>query len=552
MSIQGKMNIQRKVSMRSVLAFLSIIIINLPIIAIVSRVNFSSNSNWKHFKQYLLPDAVSNTLLLVIITLLLSGTIGVLLATAVALFDFPLKRFFEWVLYIPITIPPYIAAYVYAGMLSYTGIIQRLCRGWGISFPPEWLDIMNVRGAVFIYSITLYPYIYSVIKSFLENHSGNLIDTARVLGYKPVKLFIKVILPLIRIPLIGGLMLVMMEVVSDYGVIKYFNIQTVSSTIFNSWFGMGETGVSIRLSFYVMIFIIALQVIEEIMRGRKKYNLGSGRARPITAIKLKGFKRYAMIFFLILFITVAFLIPVGQMVVWAILAFQKVSLANLSQIIFNTLLYSTLATIIILILNILIAHSRRWMSTKSGFIMSKLTQLGYSMPGAIIAIGTITIFVAFDGLLHPLYRFFDPNAKKLLLSTSVTMLVFAFVVRYMAIGYNSVNSAFAKVGLKYNDAARTLGISRTKAMLKVELPMLKNSLIAGFILTFIDILKELPLTLLLRPFNYNTLASRVYEYANDERIHEASVPALIIIFLSILAVILLVRINSRKGGIKKK
>jgi iron(III) transport system permease protein len=132
------------------------------------------------------------------------------------------------------------------------------------------------------------------------------------------------------------------------------------------------------------------------------------------------------------------------------------------------------------------------------------------------------------------------------------MLVFAFVVRYMAIGYNSVNSAFAKVGLKYNDAARTLGISRTKAMLKVELPMLKNSLIAGFILTFIDILKELPLTLLLRPFNYNTLASRVYEYANDERIHEASVPALIIIFLSILAVILLVRINSRKGGIKKK
>ncbi|MBZ4647166.1 MAG: fbpB [Clostridia bacterium] len=301
-----------------------------------------------------------------------------------------------------------------------------------------------------------------------------------------------------------------------------------------------------------MIFIIALQVIEEIMRGRKKYNLGSGRARPITAIKLKGFKRYAMIFFLILFITVAFLIPVGQMVVWAILAFQKVSLANLSQIIFNTLLYSTLATIIILILNILIAHSRRWMSTKSGFIMSKLTQLGYSMPGAIIAIGTITIFVAFDGLLHPLYRFFDPNAKKLLLSTSVTMLVFAFVVRYMAIGYNSVNSAFAKVGLKYNDAARTLGISRTKAMLKVELPMLKNSLIAGFILTFIDILKELPLTLLLRPFNYNTLASRVYEYANDERIHEASVPALIIIFLSILAVILLVRINSRKGGIKKK
>lgn len=548
MSIVRKNNIQRKVSMRSMLAFLSIIIINLPIITIINRVNFSSNSNWMHFKQYLLPYAVSNTLFLVVFTLLLSGTVGVLLAAIVALFDFPLKRYFEWVLYIPITIPPYIAAYVYAGMLSYTGILQRLCRSWGISLQPEWLDIMNIRGAVFIYSITLYPYIYGVVKSFLENHSGNFIDTARVLGYKPIKLFMKVILPLIRIPLIGGLMLVMMEVLSDYGVIKYFNIQTVSSTIFNSWFGMGETGVSIRLSFYIMIFIIALQVIEEIMRGRKKYTIGSGRSKPIIAIKLRGFKGYTVIFFLTLFIAVAFLIPVGQMVVWAILALPKISLANLNQIIFNTLLYSTLATIIILILNVLFAHSRRWMNSKSGFIMSKLTQLGYSMPGAIIAIGTITIFVALDGWLYPLYRFFDPNTKKLLMSTSVGMLVFAFVVRYMAIGFNSVNSAFAKVGVKYNEVARTLGMGRTKAMLKVELPMLKNSLIAGFILTFIDMIKELPLTLLLRPFNYNTLASRAYEYSNDERIHEASVPALIIILLSIMFLILMSRIKPKKEG----
>lgn len=182
----------------------------------------------------------------------------------------------------------------------------------------------------------------------------------------------------------------------------------------------------------------------------------------------------------------------------------------------------------------------------SGFILGKLTQLGYSMPGAIIAIGTITLFVSLDGLLYPIYRVFDPNTRKLLLSTGVSMLVFAFVVRYMALGFNSVNSAFAKIGVKYNEAARTLGISRTKAMVKVELPMLKNSLIAGFILIFIDILKELPLTLLLRPFNYSTLATRVYEYANDERIHEASVPALIIIILGILAVMLLSWVNSRK------
>lgn len=543
---------RKRVSMRVMLAFLSIILINLPIIAIVGRVSFAPDSNWEHFKQYLLPDAVSNTLILVTFTLLFSGMIGVLLAAMVALFDFPFKRLFEWVLYIPITIPPYIAAYVYAGMLSYTGIVQRLSRGFGISLSREWLDIMNLRGAVFIYSITLYPYIYGAVKSFIENHSGSFIDTARVLGYKPIKLFFKVVLPLIRIPLIGGLMLVMMEVVSDYGVIRYFNIQTASSVIFKSWFGMGETGTAVRLSFYVMVCIIALQTFEEMMRGRKKYSLDSRRGKPISPIRLKGIKGYAVSLSLLLFIAVAFLIPVAQMIVWASLAFQKVTLPDLDRIIRNTLLYSTLATLIILILNIGIAHSRRWLAVKSGFLLSKLTQLGYSMPGAIIAIGTITVFVTLDGLLYPIYRFFDPNVKKLLLSSSIAMLVFAFIVRYMAIGFNSVNSAFAKVGVKYNEAARTLGTGRTIAMLRVELPMLKNSLMAGFILTFIDIIKELPLTLLLRPFNYNTLASRVYEYANDERIHEASLPALIIIFLSTLAVMLLTWVNSRKGGIKRR
>ena len=424
-----KNNTRGKVRMSNFLAFLSIIIINLPIIAIIGRVNFSSNANWEHFKQYVLANAVSNTIYLVVFTLILSGTIGVLLAVVVALFDFPLKRWFKWALYIPITIPPYIAAYVYAGMLSYTGIIQRSARDWGISVNSQLMDIMNLRGAVFIYSITLYPYIYGSVKSFIENHSGNLIDTARVFGYKPVKLLIKVILPLIRIPLLGGLMLVMMEVISDYGVIKYFNIQTVSSTIFTSWFGMGETSVAIRLSFYVMICLIGIQGLEEIMRGRKKYSLGSGRGKPITPIKLKGLKGYSVVIIMSLFIITTFLIPVAQMIAWAMLAFSKVNLPNLSQIIFNTLFYGILATLLILMLNVFIAHNRRWMSSRFGFFMSKLTQLGYSMPGAVIAIGTITVFVALDGFLYQLYLSFNPDTKKLLLSTSITMLVFAFVFR---------------------------------------------------------------------------------------------------------------------------
>lgn len=534
-----------------ILAFIFIIIINMPIITIISKVSFTNDSNWNHFKQYLLQGAIINTLILVTLTLIISGIIGVLLATVISLLDFPFKRFFEWALYIPIAIPPYIAAYVYAGMFSYTGIFQRIFRDLDISLPYQWFDIMNLRGAVFIYVITLYPYVYGAVKSFMENHSGGFVDTARILGYSPIKLFFKVVFPLIRIPLIGGLMLTMMEVISDYGVVKYFNIQTVSSVIFKSWFGVGETGVAIRLSFYVMIGIIALQTFEEILRGRKKYNINGSRGNLITPIKLKGNKGYAVSVLLLLFMLVAFIIPVGQMIIWTIMAFEKVNIPEISKVILNTLFYSTFATLSILLINVWISHNRRWLSKNTGIFMSKVIQLGYSMPGAIIAVGTITLFVAMDGILYPLYQYFGVDSKKLVLSSSIIMLIFAFIVRYMAVGFNNVNSAFEKIGVKYNDAARTLGIGKTKAMLQVELPVLKNSLIAGFLLTFIDIIKELPLTLLLRPFNYNTLASRAYEYANDERIHEASVPALIIIGLSILALSVFVKINSKKGKVLK-
>lgn len=542
---------KKRFSIGILLTFVFITIINMPIITIISKVNFSQDSNWDHFKEYLLQDAVRNTLVLIISTIFISGIIGVLLASVISLLDFPFKRFFEWALYIPIAIPPYIAAYVYAGMFSYTGIFQRIFRGLDMSLSPKWFDIMNLKGAVFIYSITLYPYVYGAVKAFIENHSGSFIDTARTLGYKPTKLFLKVILPLIRIPLIGGIMLTMMEVISDYGVVKYFNIQTVSSIIFKSWFGMGETGVAIRLSFYVMIGIIALQTLEEILRGRKKYNINGSRGKLVTPIKLKGKKGYILSFILLLFMSVAFIVPVGQMIIWALMAFERVSIPDINKIILNTLFYSTLATLSILLLNIWISHSRRWLSKNTGTFMSKIIQLGYSMPGAIIAVGTITFFVSLDGMLYPLYQYLGLSSKKLVLSSSIIMLIFAFIVRYMAVGFNNVNSAFAKVGVKYNDAARTLGMGKTKAMIKIELPILKNSLIAGFLLTFIDIIKELPLTLLLRPFNYNTLASRAYEYANDERIHEASVPALIIIALSIFALSVFVKINARKGEVLK-
>ena len=539
-----------KINLTLLLVVLATILINLPLIMIMIRVDFSANENWLHFRQYQLFEAVGNTIYLTVFSLLLSGLIGLVTAFAVVFFDFPGQKLFRWLLYLPLTIPPYILAYVYTGLLGYTGFIQIQLRSAGISYNPSSFNIMNRNGAVIIYALTLYPYVFAVVRSFLENHSASLIESARVLGSSHLTLFRRVILPLVRIPLSAGLALVMMEVISDYGVIQYFNIRTISSAIFSTWFGLGDTSVAVRLSFYVMVFILLYQLFDTWLRGRRKYHIGSGRSRPIEPVKLNKIPGLLVTATMLIFLSFAFFIPVLQLLYWAWLALPLIQTANLSQTIINSMLVSVIAGSAIILISMLISHGQRALPRQARIWSSKLVQLGYSIPGAVIAVGSISLFVALDHLLQPLYLQYFPGEKTLWLSTSVIMLLAAFTVRYLAVGYNSVSSGFNKMGNKFSEAARTLGYSKTASLFKVELPVLRNSLIAGFILTFIDIAKELPLTLMLRPFNFNTLASRVYEYANDERIHEASVPALLLILFSSSAIVILAHIQTgyvRKG-----
>lgn len=541
----------RKAGKETLLAFLLIFIVILPILAIAFRLDFSPNESWDHFRTFLLKDVVWDTLHVTLLSVLLATVFGVFSAVSLALFDFPLKRYFKWLLFVPITIPPYVAAYVYAGMLGYTGVVQTTLRRMELPHDPAFFNIMHRGGAVFVFAITLYPYVYGVVRSFLENHSANFIDIARVHGYRPLKIFWKVVLPLIRVPLIGGATLVGMEVLSDYGVVRYFNIQTVSAAIFRSWFASGNTIIAVRLSFYVMVFILLFQGAEELLLGRKKYSLGASQPRPLSPIPLKGWRMHLVMALLVLLLLISFLFPVLQLLHWSYLAMGTVSLPNLSRILFNTVFLAGVASLLIVLLNGYIAHVRRWLNRNAALFLARMTQLGYSIPGAIIAIGTITLFVALDGQLYPLYSAVNPDTRRLVLSTSLVMLVFAYIARYMAVGFNTVNAAFMKVGTKYNEAARIMGTGRTRAMLRVELPLMKNALIAGFILTFIDILKELPLTLLLRPFNYNSLATRVYEYANDERIVEAALPALLLIAISVLFLTILANLSKLTGGPSK-
>lgn len=528
------------------ITILAVIILMSPVLLLAFRTWGLETENWDHVNSFLLGEAVGTTLWLAFLSVLGAGAVGVLGAWLVTCFEFPFRKTFEWLLVLPIAIPPYIGATVYAGMLSYTGGIQTAARALGLHIPQDRLDIMSLPGAAFIFILTLYPYVYILVKSFLKQHSAQFIENARIMGYGSGGILIKVILPLIRVPLMGAMLLVLMETISDYGVVKYYGLQTISTLIFKAWFGMRDLGLAGRLSLGLLAAILIIQGIEEWLRGRRAYSIGAGKSGTLKPVRLRGVGACLATGALTLIFGLAFLVPVGQMILWAGMAWTKVDALAILRVFGSTAGMSALAAGIILMLGVLIGHRIRFADSWLAGAIGRLTQVGYSVPGAIIAVGILILFVSLDGWLYPVYQTVNPNTKKLILSSGLTMLLFAYVVRYMAIGFNSVQTGFSRIGSRFREAAAVLGCSSAQTLLRVELPMLRRSLASGFILVFIDVLKELPLTLLLRPFNYDSLGTLVYVYAGDERIHEASIPSLAIVGISLMAVMALERLSHRE------
>ncbi|WP_156291928.1 ABC transporter permease [Oceanobacillus salinisoli] len=519
-------------------------VILLPILYVFLSLFQSPNENWIHIRQYLLQTYTVNTIILVTVTGLLTAFIGVLLAWLIASYDFPFKRFFRFTLIFPLAIPPYIAAYTYRNMLSYTGVVQSTLRNQlDIHINSELLTLTSVSGSIFIFTFFLYPYVYLITLAFLEKQSAAYIENARMLGQKPVPIFFKIILPLSRPAIIGGVVLVVYEVLSDYGVTSYFGVHTFTTAIFQTWFGMYDVDSAMRLASWLMIMIVGLVFIERLLRKRRRYHLPR-QSRSIVPVRLKGGKAVAASLVCGTIVSIGFFIPVIQLLAWAGMTFHTIWDSQFFELLYQTVYIAVIATAIILVFSTIIANVTRSPSTFS-YILSKIVTAGYSIPGAIIAIGVLALFILLDGWLAPVYEWMELGEAPLILSLSLVMLVVGYVIRYMAMGYNAMEVGFEKVGNRYTESSRMLGHGKTTTFFKVELPLLKGALLSGFLLTFIEIFKELPLALLLRPFNFETLATKTYQYANDERIYEAAIPSLIIIAVSVLSVIVVQLLDRR-------
>jgi iron(III) transport system permease protein len=508
----------------------------LPNLNIFIELFTPASENWEHIKNYLLQDYVTNSIILVFFTGIFSIGLGVTSAWLITQYDFPLRKFLKWALVLPLAIPPYIGAYTYNGLLNYTGLVQTTLRNiFHFKINPAALDIMSLKGAVFIYTIFLFPYVYLITRSFFEKQSANLIETAKTLGKNDLQIFWKVALPISRSSIVAGTSLVIMEVLNDYGVVKYFGIRTFSTSIFKTWFGMGDLSSAVRLSALLMGFVFIVLISEKFLRGGRKYSSSTSRIKPLTRKKVSNKKGILIMMFPLLIFMVGFIIPTLQLIYWTWMSKSNLISFEIIRTAFNSLGVAIISSLLILITAVIIANTVRIKDNLLSKVYSKVAVLGYSIPGAVIAIGVLSLVITLDNKLEIIYTLLNIN-NNLLITSSIVMLIFAYFIRFLAIGYNSIESGFDKIGSNFFEASRTLGANVTKTFFKIDLPMLKPSLYSAFLLVMVEVMKELPLTLILRPFNFNTLATKAFEYASDEMIHEAALASLLIILISGIAI----------------
>lgn len=516
----------RELTSWNILALIIVAAISIPAINILLGAFAPETENWNHIKQYLLADYIINTAVLFAFSGLFASLIGVSLAYLTTVFEFPLRKFFRWALILPLSIPAYIGAYTYSGMVDYTGSVTKLLT-W-IFGRMILIDIMSMPGAIFIFSFFLFPYVYIISRAFFANYTASLIESSRMLGKNFMQTFFAVVLPVSRGVIASGCSLVLMEVANDYGVVNYFGINTFSIAIFKVWFGMNDIGSAIRLCLYLMGFVLFIILSEKMLRGQKRFGITTTKSRGLTPHRLVSWQAWSATAYCLLVFGFGFLFPLIQLLAWATLTYHEVLNPDFIEAAWNTIIAAIVCASLIVVFSAIISNSARISQNSFVKAAAKLTILGYSIPGAVIAIGVLVLFVSLTKITE---RLWDYSAV-----TSIYMLYFAYIVRFLAVGCNSIENGFEKVGKTFFEASRTLGYGTTQTFFKVDLKMIKPSIMGAFALVFVDMTKELPLTLILRPFNYNSLASKVYEYAHDERIRDSAPAALIIVVICALSV----------------
>ena len=515
---------------------------SLPILVIVGSLATPSPEVWRHLAETVLGDYISNTLLLALGVVVGTLIIGVPAAWMTTMCRFPGVRIFEWALLLPLAMPAYIIAYTYTGSLDYAGPIQTLIREWsGWGYGDYWFpQVRSIWGAMVMLSLVLYPYVYLMARASFLGQSVTVLEVSRTLGHSPWSAFFRIAMPMARPAIVAGVSLALMETLADYGTVQYFGVSTFTTGIFRTWFGLGDSGAAAQLAAMLLGFVVILIMVERHSRKQARYHHGSVNAlRPLAGFHLSGWKRFSAILLCLIPVLFGFLLPALQLSFWAVETWEEMVDSSFIRLIWNSLSLAGGTALLALLLALLLAYGIRSHPHRLTRIAVRIASLGYSIPGVVIAIGVLLPLAWFDNQLDSVMRSQFGISSGLLLSGTLVALMFGYLIRFLAVALQTVESGYGKITPHIDEAAQSLGTHRNELLMKIHLPMLKGSLITALLLVFVDIMKELPATLVLRPFNFNTLAVRAFELASDERLADSSTAALAIIATGLIPVILL-------------
>jgi len=518
------------------------LLILMPIGVVLSSVFVDSGEIWTHLAETVLPTYIQNSVWLMLGVGVGVVGLGVSTAWLVTSCEFAGRRVFEWALLLPLAAPAYLLAYVYTDLLDYYGVVQtglRTVFGWQSStdywFPP----IRSLGGAIAMFALVLYPYVYLLTRVAFLEQSVCTLEASRSLGCNPWTSFWKVALPLARPAIAAGTSLALMETLSDFGTVQYFGVETFTTGIYRTWFGMGEAAAASQLSSVLLLFILVLVLLEQWSRRQNRYYQTVHPAQHSSPYCL-GLGRTVLAWAICgLPLLLGFVVPSIALLQMAIANATDNFTDNFWIYGRNSLVLAALTALIGMILALIMAYGRRLQPTPVMNIAVRLASLGYAFPGTVIAVGILIPIGTIDNTLDTWMQDTFGISTGLLLSGTITALVFAYLVRFLAVAFNSVESSLARIKPSFDDAARSLGYSPGRTLLHVHAPLMTSGLLTAAILMFVDVMKELPATLIVRPFNFDTLAVQVYRLASDERLAEAAAPALAIVAVGILPVVVL-------------
>ena len=522
-----------------------------PVVVVVLNVFLPSQGTWAHLVATVLPEYIRNSLGLLLGVAYGVVTIGVTAAWLTTMCQFPGRRLLEWGLLLPMAVPAYVMAYAYTDLLQFSGPLQTLLREWmGWGAGDYWFpDVRSLLGAVAMLSFVLYPYVYLLARAAFLEQSDSMLEAARAAGYGGWQTFAHVALPLARPGIVAGTVLALMETLADFGTVSYFGVQTFTTGIYRAWFSLADHVAAAQLSATLLGFVFVVLLVERFSRGRAGFHDTALRKRQSYPYHLTGITALVAFVACAIPLVLGFITPAAILLHLALTSGDAEFGPRYIRFAFNTVTLATCAAGLAVLLALLVGYAGRTSGSRWVGWANRIAGLGYAVPGAVIAVGVLIPVTRIDHALAGVIEWLTGASPGLILTGGIAALIYAYLVRFFAVALQAIDAGLARITPNMDAAARSLGLGPGETLLRVHAPLLWRSAVVAGLLVFVDVMKELPATFVMRPFNFDTLAVQAFNLASDERLAEASTPALIIVAVGLVPIMLLSRMMLRHSDV---